>query len=177
MPNAKDINIEEIPPLRVWVCGDSGTGKSVFASTFPTPGLVLDFDDGILSYRGKDFDYVQFPKGMGGWEKLQAFLMEMRKETKNEKGEKSRAWDRYKTIILDSTTSFTDLAMTHALAIGGAKIGPGGSPLWNVHYAIVKSLIEGNIRRILDFKGNVVVIGHLSPPEKDDITGEIHIRP
>ncbi|HED37958.1 MAG TPA: hypothetical protein ENI76_06920, partial [Ignavibacteria bacterium] len=61
MPNAKDINIEEIPPLRVWVCGDSGTGKSVFASTFPTPGLVLDFDDGILSYRGKDFDYVQFP--------------------------------------------------------------------------------------------------------------------
>ena len=65
MPSAKEI-VPEIPK-RILSLGDYGTGKSVFASTFPTPGYVFDLDDGIQIYRGKDFDYDTYGISPQSW--------------------------------------------------------------------------------------------------------------
>ena len=57
--SAKDLKLEE-GKLKIYGIGDFGTGKSTFASTFPTPGYVFDFDKRIASYRGKDWEYSSF---------------------------------------------------------------------------------------------------------------------
>ena len=49
--NTKDISIEDLR-LKVLVYGKSGTGKTTFACSFPKP-YVFDFDNGMLSQRGK----------------------------------------------------------------------------------------------------------------------------
>ena len=59
MPNARDVTVNT-EWLKVMSVGESGTGKSSFAASFPTPGFVFDFGKEILSYRGKDFDYEQY---------------------------------------------------------------------------------------------------------------------
>ena len=64
-PNAMDVTATS-EYLKVAIVGEPGTGKSVFASTFPTPGYVFDFSGGIITYRGKDFDYEQYQTSPSG---------------------------------------------------------------------------------------------------------------
>ena len=54
MLNAKDISIENLK-LKILVYGKSGTGKTSFACCFPKP-YIADFDNGMLSQRGRDVD-------------------------------------------------------------------------------------------------------------------------
>ena len=54
MPNTKDLTFDALK-LKVLVYGESGTGKTLFAGTFPKP-LFFDFDGGMLTLRGKDID-------------------------------------------------------------------------------------------------------------------------
>ena len=42
MANAKDVSINT-EWLKVMSVGESGEGKSIFASSFPTPGFIFDF--------------------------------------------------------------------------------------------------------------------------------------
>jgi hypothetical protein len=151
MMSAKDVNPEI--PKRILVLGDYGVGKSVFASTFPTPGFVFDLDDGIQIYRGKDFDYNTYginPKSWVEFEKDVNSVVKMVQEGK------------YKSVIVDSTTVLANIAMERALQIDPKRSNTNG-PLWNVHYSMVKNLVEGQLRKIINLSNiaNVVVIGHL----------------
>jgi len=67
---------------------------------------------------------------------------------------------RYKTIVFDSTSLLTDLAMERALQLDPKRSATNG-PLWNVHYGIVRNLVEGKIRQLLQLDANIVVIAHL----------------
>lgn len=151
MPNAKEIQPEI--PTRILSLGDYGTGKSVFASTFPTPGYVFDLDNGIQIYRGKDFDYDTYGISPQSWIAFEKDVNRVVKETNEGK---------YKTIIIDSTTVLAAIAMERALQIDPKRSSTNG-PLWNVHYSMVKNLVEGQLRKILNLssKAYVVVIGHL----------------
>jgi hypothetical protein len=151
MPNAKEV-LPEIPK-RILSLGDYGSGKSVFASTFPTPGFVFDLDDGIQIYRGKDFDYSTYPISPQGWLAFEKDVNRVVKETNEGK---------YKTIIVDATTVLAATAMERALQIDPKRSTTDG-PLWNVHYAMVKNLVEGQLRKILNLSkvAFVIVIGHL----------------
>jgi len=60
MPNAKDFDVTA-ETLNVMVVGSYGSGKSTFFTSFPTPGYLFDFDNQVAVYRGKDFDYSQYP--------------------------------------------------------------------------------------------------------------------
>jgi len=167
MPNAKDVTVST-EFIKCLVLGDSGTGKSIFASSFPTPGYIFNFDKGILSYRGLDFDYDDFENSPKGWIDFEVKFKEIHQLMTGDN-------PPYKTIIVDSTTTWSALAMFRALQLD-PKRSPTNGPLWNVHYGMVRNLMEGRIRQMLDFKSNVVVIGHLQVKE-DQESGGILIVP
>jgi hypothetical protein len=149
MPNSQNASfITE--NLKVFVIGDYGTGKSVFASTFPTKGYVFDFDNRILSYRGFDWDYDSFETSAKGWVLFEKKINEVAEMVKD---------GTYKSVSLDSTTAMTDVAMERALQIDPRRSDEGG-PIWNVHYQIVRNLVEGKLHKLLTFKCNIVLIGH-----------------
>jgi len=148
--SVKEMTISSAPLLKVFVLGGYGTGKSVFASSFPTPGFVFDFDDGMLTYRGRDWDYETFEKSGKGWvqfEKVYRFVKQAADDGK------------YKTIVIDSSTAMTDCAMERALQIDPKRSAEGG-PIWNVHYMIVRNLMAPRLNNILTFPTNIVVCGH-----------------
>ena len=136
--------------LKCYVLGKYGTGKSVFGSTFPTPGYVFDFDQRIKTYRGLDWDYDTYPLTGMGWVQFERNIKQVAKAVKEGK---------YKTVILDSTTSFTDCAMARALQID-PKRSPENGPIWNVHFNIVKNIVDPKLKQILSFDCNIVFMGH-----------------
>ena len=91
MPNAKDV-VPDTTFLKVFVVGDSGTGKSIFASTFPTPAFLFNFDKSILSYKGLDVDYEDYSQDPKGWVKFEKDFRELKKKVSN-------GSFNYKTII------------------------------------------------------------------------------
>jgi len=158
------MNAQDVVPggaLKCFVVGNAGTGKSSFAATVPTPACLFDFDKGILSYRGKDFDYFQYELKGSSWSTFDKDLTQVLQSGK------------YKTIVIDSTTSMSDVAMEFALDVNPS---PDRIPQWNVHYSVVKSLVMGRMRKLLSFPGNIVVLGHLQTT-KDETTGAILVTP
>jgi len=161
MQNARDVKADS-HILRCMVVGKNGSGKSIFASTFPTPGFVFDFDKGILSYRGKDFDYEQFENSAMGWIKFEQAVQAVVKD------------EKYKTLVLDSTTSMTARSLERAMQLD-PKRAAGGNPTM-AHYGMSKNLILGYINRLLAVEKNLVVISHVRPI-KDEVTGQITFQP
>jgi hypothetical protein len=159
--NAMDLELE-LDFIKAYVLGGYGTGKSVFASTFPTPGYLFDFDQGAKTYRGRPWMYDTFPLTWKGWIEFEKVMKEVAKDVEAGK---------YKTVILDSTTSFTDCAMARALQID-PKRSPEGGPIWNVHFQIVKNLVEPKLREILTWPCNIVFTGHWDV-KLDPKTGDI----
>ena len=150
-----------------FITGDFGTGKSVFAASCPTPGFIFDFDDGIEIYRGRNFDYESYPLSAAGWVKFEKDLRDIKKDVEEGK---------YQTVIVDSTTSMTDIAMERALQLDPKRSATGG-PLWNVHYQLVKNLMEGKLRQLVNLPCNLVVIAHLKIIQDQETGAVIGIEP
>lgn len=151
MPNAKDISFGfMLDKLKIFVIGDYGTGKSVFASTFPTPGFVFDFDNRPLSYRGLDWDYESYEPSAKAWVRFEKDITRVKEEANEGK---------YSTVVIDSATAMTDVAMERALQIDPRRSDEGG-PIWNVHYQIVRNIVEGKLHKFLEINANLVLIGH-----------------
>lgn len=157
MPNAKDVSVNT-EWLKVMNVGESGTGKSVFASTFPTPGFIFDFGKEIISYRGRDFDYEQYDISAAGWSKFEKDFMEVKKEVEAKK---------YQTVVVDNLSAMTDVCMERAMQLD-PKRSPTGGPMWNVHYVMVKNLMEGRLRQMLNLECNLVFIAHLDTIKDED---------
>ena len=54
----------------------------------------------------------------------------------------------------------TDVCMMKALELDPKRSETGG-PIWNVHYNLVKNLMEGRLRQLLTLQCNLVLITHL----------------
>lgn len=149
MPSAKTVS-----PIgennSIMIIGAYGTGKSIFAASCPTPGFVFDFDSGIETYAGLNFDFEQYETTFQGWMKFEKDLT---------KHKKDMAEGKYKTTIVDSTTLMTDLAMERAMQLNQKRSEVNG-PIWNIHYGLVKNLISGRIRQICNLPGLKIVIAH-----------------
>jgi len=91
--------------------------------------------------------------------KFEKDLLQLRKDCK------------YKTVVVDSTTTMTDLAMERALMLD-PKRSPTGGPIWNVHYQMVRNLVEGKLRQIVSLPANVIVLSHIDI-KRDESTGAI----
>ena len=163
MPSAKDvtINTEFIKMMSV---GEPGTGKSILGSTFPTPGFVFDFANSIISYRGLDFDYEQYDLSARGWTKFEKDLTTIQKcfkEGKRFPDEEGKQEDgQYLSVIIDDLSAMTAVCMERALQLD-AKRSPTGGPVWNVHYSMVRNLMEGKLKQIMNLSANIHFIAHL----------------
>ncbi len=165
MPSAKDVSVTT-ENVKIFSVGKSGAGKSIFASTFPTPGFIFDFGGEIISYKGKDFDYEQYDISAQGWAKFEKDFIEVKKAVDAKK---------YKTVIVDNITAMQDVCMEKALQLDPKRDATQG-PLWNVHYKLVKNLMEGRIRQLLNLKCNLVLIAHLDNI-KDETGSVIGVEP
>lgn len=148
--NAKDVTLDS-EFNKFFLVGDFGTGKSAFATSMPTPGYVFDFDEGINLYSGFDFEYSQYDLSWKGWLEFEKELIQVKKDA---------IAGKYKSIIVDSTTAMTDLAMQRSMQLD-PKRDPTEGPIWNVHYQMVRNLMEGKLRQIIALPCNIVVIAHL----------------
>ncbi len=157
MPNAKDVSVNS-EWLKLMSVGESGTGKSVLASTFPTPGFVFDFGAEILSYRGRNFDYEQYDVSPKGWSKFEKDFIDVSTAVKEGK---------YESVIVDNLSAMTDVCMEKAMQLDPKRSATGG-PLWNVHYNMVKNLMEGRLRQIINLKCNLDLIAHLDVIKDED---------
>ena len=166
MPNAKDLE-PDTTFYKVFATGDFGTGKSVFASTFPTPGYVFDFDKGIEIYAGGDWEYDQFELSPQGWVAFEKKFREVRERVK--KGE-------FKTVVVDSTTTMTDCAMERALQLDPKRSATDG-PLWNVHYNHVKNLMEPKLRGFTNWNCNLITIAHLQVVQDQETGAVLSVDP
>jgi hypothetical protein len=159
--NAKEVTIDT-EYFKAMLVGTYGTGKSVFASSCPTPGFIFDFDEGIITYRGLDFDYEQYSDDWQGWIKFEKNLIQVKKDV---------AEGKYVTVVVDSTSKMTDIAMERALQLDPKRSATNG-PIWNVHFMLVRNLMEGKLRQIINLPCNVIVISHIDII-RDEKTGNI----
>jgi len=109
--NTRDISV----PWTAWfVYGNSGTGKTTIASTFPKPlFLVPKNEDSATTLRGQNFAFITlldrsspFKNGMGGLDAVltvieDQYAMSLRKD--------DESLFPYQTIVLESMTHYCDL--------------------------------------------------------------------
>ena len=166
MPSCKDLTADTTF-LKCMVVGKAGTGKSVFASSFPMPAFLFDFDKGALTYRGKDVDYEQFQLNSKGWVEFEKVFSQVEKDV---------LAGKYKTVIFDSASTLTDLAMERAMMLD-PKRSPTGGPLWNVHYQMVRNLVEGRIHKFVNLPCNLVLTAHVDIVTDAESGAVIDARP
>ncbi len=150
MPSAKDVSINT-EFIKVMSVGEPGTGKSILGSSFPTPGYIFDAANSIISYKGLDFDYDQFDLSPKGWTDFEKKVVEIGKAVKEGK---------YQSVIVDDLSALTAICMERALQLD-AKRSETGGPVWNVHYSMVRNLMEGRLKQIYNFNCNIHFIAHL----------------
>lgn len=175
MPNASNIVLSD-PSLTIGrkflVIGGVGSGKSCFAATFPKPTFLFDFDGQIEAYRGKDVDYEQFELSAKGWFKFEQVFNQVLSNTY--KADANSEPKKYLSIILDTASSWADLAMEKALLTSPER-SPSGGPVWQIHYGAVKELLTAKLRKLVSLQGiNVVVNCHMeeiADEESKKITG------
>lgn len=180
MENTKDLS-NKLEGFSLLLIGATGSGKSTMAASAPTPGFLIDVGDEALSYRGKDFDYIKISKDKKGTNTLNNILIQLKHGKQPDPNVKGRTAilelpdKEYKTYVLDNSTALADAAMQYALSVESGT-GPGGSPIWNVHYPIVTNYMAGTIRNFLDLPGNRIVCCHIEM-FRDEVLGKIFFRP
>lgn len=175
MPSAKDVTVNT-EWLKVMSVGESGEGKSVFAASFPQPGFIFDFGKEIQSYKGKDFFYEQYELSASGWGKFEKDFATLKKcIAEGKRLPDDSGPGSYQTVIVDNISAMTDVCMEKALQLDPKRSTTGG-PLWQVHYAMVKNLMEGRLRQFLNLECNLVLIAHLDTI-KDEEGAVIGVEP
>jgi len=189
---SKLADLKQEGQYKVLCYGESGTGKTVFATSFPGKIFVHDFDSKVVSaanfwrkhnpeqlgqidytsyadIRGKDADSTTEKKfaTFHGW------LLEMQTAAQNGKFP-------YGTVVLDSLTTWADLLLLEVLrqtrtTLKGPIAGRSDIPGMQ-HYGINSVVFKDYLTRFLALPCNVVVTAHIET-EKDEITGALERKP
>ena len=166
----------------VLVYGDSGNGKTVFATSFPSPMKVFDFDGKIMSavsYWGqKDATRltqidVEDLQSMNAHPEQYSKFYTLLSQLESQAKAGNFPW---KTVVLDSLTTWCDALMREIVrqnpGIKGAAPGLPGLQ----HYGLFGSKFREQLSRLLALPCNIVVTAHIDIT-KDENTGEILRRP
>jgi hypothetical protein len=158
--------------LSMLVWGKSGCGKTVLASTAPGDILWINFDpDGVASIKRRDGIYVVDMANIGH-DKIPTFRSgdtieaQMRTLLTNN--------PNLSTIVIDSVTSFAQLALSHAILSGKANGGTFKASMETPGmqgYGIRNRLVLDAINMFLRVTGalnkNIVFICHEDSPKTD----------
>jgi len=164
--------------LKMLVYGNSGSGKTCFAAGFPLPMLYLDFDGKVdsaaLYYKGdaerlEQIDVRSLSRGLtvDPIEELHTII--------NDELVPNQAAPKYKTLVLDSITTFSSLCLDHIVrtnpGIKRVESKQGKQPCMQ-DYGILKREFAKLIPGLLSLPMNIIMLGHIDVT-KDDLTGEI----
>jgi phage nucleotide-binding protein len=161
--NAKEINTENLK-LKVLIYGKSGTGKTTFACSFPKP-FIFDFDNGMLSQRGKDVEYEIYKDEVengvnkrSGWKDFSDKLNELEKQP------------LYDTLVVDSITTLEDSLMADTCRLNKRTIPT------LAEWLIVMNKLEDTFSRMTKIAKHVVFTAH-EMTIQDELTSEVWILP
>ena len=135
--------------LRLMVYGQSGTGKTTFAATFPAPILWLICSGGNQAGELKSIDTPEnrrriTPRAVTTVEALEAFIRE---------GEK------YATVVLDHVSGLQDLTLKELLGLDQLPAQKTFGFASREHYGTSTTMCKEVLRSLLSLPGNVVIIG------------------
>lgn len=165
--------------LKVLVYGNSGTGKTCFACSFPTPTLYLDFDGKVDSaasfYAGderlKEIEVRDLSSKMAG-DPIQELMNIIDKELIPQQKEGKMA---YKTLVIDSLTTFSSAVLHHIVltnpGIKRVTTRQGMQPGMQ-DFGILKREFARLIPGILTLPMNVVMLAHIKI-DRDEMSGEL----
>lgn len=173
-----DMNTKE--NLKVLVYGNSGAGKTVFSCSFPGPTLLLDFDgkaDSAASFYADDRERLEQIDVRDLSARMQEDPIEEFKKIIREEliPNQSNGKFPYRTLILDSLTTFSYLTLKHIVRVNkGIKAvqTSAGSQPGLQHYGILRREFNELIPGLLSLPCNVVMLGHIDT-KKDELTGEL----
>lgn len=166
--------------IKVFVYGDSGTGKTVLAAGFPGPIKYIDFEGKVNSaanfYRNKleilkNIEVVQFKqhRDLAILNSYTAIGKEIENEVKAGKM-------KYKTIVFDSITEFSQLLLRDIILRNPTVKRPHADINAMSDYQLLGHYLRQALQGLLQLDCNIVVIGHLET-EKDETTGAIACKP
>lgn len=177
------MKLSEINPsqhLKALVVGPPGAGKTCFACSLPYPILLLDFDskaDSAAAFHSKDKERLENIDVRDLGRKLADIDMiaEMNRIIKDELIPSQAGGSKYKTLVIDSMTTFSAAVLTHIVKTNpGVKrvasaqgVQPGMSD-----YGILRREFARLIPGLLSLPMNVVMLAHVKT-DKDELTGQI----
>jgi len=163
--------------IKILLFGESGVGKTCFASKFPGPTHYYDFDLKVGSVKSFTQDighitYDQYPASKTNpGEAGQRFNDDMGKLK-----QLATSGDfPYKTIVIDSLTTLSDRIMSYLMKSNpGIKrvITQGAQAPALQDYGVFRIFMKQFIAEILSFPCNVVMIAHIDIV-KDENTGQL----
>jgi len=163
--------------IKILLFGESGSGKTCFASNFPGPTHYYDFDlkVGSVNSFNKNIDHITFdqypldksdPGGAG--KRFNHDMGELKKLAV--KGEFP-----YKTIVIDSLTTLSDRLMEHIMRENpGVKRTPtklAQAPALQ-DYGMFRIFMKQFIAEILALPCNIIMVAHVEII-KDETTGQL----
>lgn len=174
------------PLQKVFVYGGSGTGKTVFATSFPGEIRHWDFDGKVASAVShwarveKDrLDRIDTENYQRWAETPEQFAQWYTDFVKLEKLARSGEKFPFDTVILDSMTLWCDALMREIIRQNPGIKGPITTAP-NVpglqHYMIFGVKFRELLNRIIALPCHVVIVGHIET-EKDEYTGRIMQKP
>lgn len=182
MPNLNALDPSE--NLKLFVFGPSGAGKTCFATSFPKPMYICDFDGKLSSavnyWRSKnpsqldgiEYDTFAPTPGISVQQVFEQFKTKFNEHIKLGKEGKFP----YKTYVIDSVTLFAEYLMKENLRLHPEiKRFVKDIPVLQ-DYLINSTMFKNYLAAILALPSNVVVIGHISN-DKDENTGMITKKP
>ena len=166
--------------MKLLVYGQSGVGKTVFATGAPKP-LVLDFDGKVSSaasfYSVNDpsklgeisyEDMTEIPGQPRPFRRFKAILAQLQKDSAEGKL-------KHQTVIIDSLTLFIDSLMADIIAENPGVKRVNGVPALQ-DFQIMNIQFKDVMSQLLGLPIHVVVIGHITS-ETNQETGKIYWKP
>lgn len=164
--------------------GAPGNRKTCTAASFPYPILLIDFDvkadSAALFYKNDSERTDNIDVRQLGGDLTKDPMVEMNNIIDKELIPMQRSGEfKYKTIIIDSMTTFSSAALAHIV-----KTNPGIKRVTSKQgvqpglqdYGILKREFARLIPGILSLPCNVIMTAHVNT-EKDELTGAIQRRP
>ena len=149
-------NISENANIRMIAYGDSGVGKTVFATGFPKT-FVIASEDGLLSAAGRDVDYVK----LDSWSEMESIYLYLLKDESRKK---------YQTVVIDSLTDLQQRCLTFVLESNGRTLPEQRD--WGQMLEVMRRFL----RQMVDLPYNVIFVC-LAGTERDELTGIVRERP
>lgn len=166
--------------MKLLVYGQSGAGKTVFATGAPKP-LVLDFDGKVSSAASfysvnepsklKEISYEDMTDAPGQprpFRRFKAVLAQLQKDAAEGKL-------AHETVIVDSLTLFIDALMADIMAENPGVKRVNGVPALQ-DFQIMNIQFKDVMSQLLSLPCHVIVIGHITS-ETNQETGKIFWKP